>query len=143
MRWPARWRFVVGAREAVGLHREALTEAEGDDTLEAEIHLRLAEGVIMTEDRNRGLEHAELVVQAASRAGDAALRCNALAMFGFLHFRGGRGIPREQMDEALALERSLPQWQVTAQRRRPTVSSSSGRASSSSPGDSSRVAAKT
>ncbi len=103
---------VVGPRDAVGLYREALTEAEGDDTLEAEIHLRLAAIVIVTEDRNRGLEHAEMAVQAASRAGDAALRCNALATFGFLHFREGRGIPREQMEEALALELSLPQWQV-------------------------------
>jgi DNA-binding CsgD family transcriptional regulator len=104
---------VVGLREAVDLLREALAEVEGDDALEAEIHLSLADGVSETEDRDRGLAHAELAVQAASRVGDAALRCNALAMFGLLHFSCGRGIPREQMDEALALERSLPQWPLT------------------------------
>ena len=94
-------------REAVALLREALAEVEGDDALEAEIHLSLAEGVTEGE---RGLEHAELAVQAASRVGDAALRCNALAKFGLVHFSCGRGIPRERMAEALALERSLPQW---------------------------------
>ena len=101
---------VASMREAVELLREALSEVEGDDALEAEIHLSLADGVSETEGRDRGLAHAELAVQAASRVGDAALRCNALAMFGLLHFGCGRGIPRERMDEALALERSLPQW---------------------------------
>ena len=70
---------------------------------------------MVTEERHRGLTHAELAVEAASRAGDAALRCRALATFGFLHFRGGRGIPRERMEEALALERSLPQGPLTGE----------------------------
>jgi len=105
---------VVGARQAVDLYREALAEAEGDDALVAAIHLSLAGGVAVTEDWNHGLEHAELATQAASRAGDPALRCNALATFGFLHFREGRGIPRERMEEALTLERSLMQWPRTA-----------------------------
>jgi DNA-binding CsgD family transcriptional regulator len=105
---------VVGPREAVDLYREALAEAQGDDALEAEIHLSLAGGVAVTEDWNRALVHAELAVQAASRVGDAGLRCNALATFGLLHFREGRGLPREQMEEALALERSLAQWPMTA-----------------------------
>jgi DNA-binding CsgD family transcriptional regulator len=105
---------IVGPREAVDLYREALAEAEGDDALVAEIHLSLAGGVAVTEDRNRGLAHAELAVQAASRVGDAALRCDALATFGFLHFREGGGVPRERMEEALALERSLAQWPLPA-----------------------------
>jgi DNA-binding CsgD family transcriptional regulator len=98
----------VGMREAIDNCRQALVEAEGDDALEAEIHLTLAELVKAAEDWNLGLEHAELAVQAASRAGDAALRCKALAAFGFLHFRAGRGIAHEQMEEALALEKTLP-----------------------------------
>ena len=102
-------------RKAVDLYREALAEAEGDAALEAEIHLNLAGIVMVTEDRNRGLTHAELAVEAASHAGDARLRCRALATFGFLHFRVGRGIPREQMEEALALERSLPQGPLTGE----------------------------
>jgi DNA-binding CsgD family transcriptional regulator len=105
---------VLGDREAIDLYREALAEAEGDDALVAEIHLSLGPAVAVTEDGNRGLEHTELAVQAASRTGDAALRCRALAEFGFLHFREGLGIPRERMEEALALERSLPQLQLTA-----------------------------
>jgi DNA-binding CsgD family transcriptional regulator len=101
---------VVDRGKAVDLYREALAEARGNAALEAEIHLNLATNVIATEERHRGLTHAELAVEAASHAGDAALRCRALATFGFLHFRAGRGIPREQMEEALTLERSLPDW---------------------------------
>jgi hypothetical protein len=103
----------VDSCKAVDLYREALAEAEGDPALEAEIHLSLADLVRVTEDQNRGLAHAELAVEAASRAGDAALRCKALATFGLLHFWIGRGIPSERMEEALALERSMPQWPLT------------------------------
>jgi DNA-binding CsgD family transcriptional regulator len=102
--------LVDGPREAVDLYREALADAEGDAALRAQIHLRLADDVSETEDRERGLAHAELAVQAASRADDSTLRCEALASFALLHFGVGRGIPRERMDEALALERSLLQW---------------------------------
>jgi DNA-binding CsgD family transcriptional regulator len=101
---------VVSRSKAVDLYREALGEARGDPALEAEIHLNLAGEVIATEEQHHGLTHAELAVEAASHAGDDTLRCRALATFGFLHFRSGRGIPREQMEEALALERSLPEW---------------------------------
>jgi DNA-binding CsgD family transcriptional regulator len=101
-------------RKGVDLYRDALVEAEANPAIEAEIHLNLADLVRVTEDQNQGLAHAKLAVEAASRAGDAALRCRALATFGFLHFWNGRGIPRERMEEALALERSLPaeQWPV-------------------------------
>ena len=104
---------MVSVREAVDLFQDALTEVEGDDAMEAEVLLSLADAVSEMEDRERGLAHAELAVQAAARVGDPALRCNALAMFGLLHFACGRGIPRDQMKEALALERSLPQWPLT------------------------------
>ena len=103
---------LVGPRKAIELSREALAQAEGDPALEAEIHLNLA---ALWRDRNRGLTHAELAVEAATRAGDAALRCRALAQFGLLHFRRGRGIAREQMEDALALERSLPQAPLTGE----------------------------
>jgi DNA-binding CsgD family transcriptional regulator len=98
--------YLVGPGEADDLYRDALVEAEGDAALEAEIHINMAD---LRRDERRGLAHAELAVEAASRAGDVALRCSALAIYGFQHFRAGRGIPREQMKEALALERSLPQ----------------------------------
>ena len=105
---------VRSAREAVGLYREALAEAEGDAVLEAEIHLRLADLMRFTDDRDDGLEHAEVAVRAASRAGDAALRCKALATFGLTQFRLGRGVPQQEMEEALRLERSLPDWPLGA-----------------------------
>jgi DNA-binding CsgD family transcriptional regulator len=108
---------VVDRGNAVDLYREALGEARGNPALEAEIHLKLATEVIASEERHRGLTHAELAVEAASHVDDAALRCRALATFGFLHFRVGRGIPREQMQEALALERSLPEWPLNYEAR--------------------------
>jgi DNA-binding CsgD family transcriptional regulator len=100
--------FAVEERRAIKLYREALAQAEGDSALMAEIHMNLAGLVMVTEEQHHALAHAELAVEAASRTGDATLRCRALANFGFLHFRGGRGIAHEQMEEALALEQSLP-----------------------------------
>jgi hypothetical protein len=82
---------VDGPSEAVGLYREALVEAQGDEALEAEIQLRLAGTVAETDDRRSGLAHAELAVERASRVDDAALRCRALSMYGLLRF--GRRIP--------------------------------------------------
>ena len=97
-------------QDAVALYREALSEAEGDDALQATIHLRLAGLMRLTEGIERGMEHGELAVRAASRVGDAALRCRALAAYGLMHFNTGRGIPTAEMEEALSLERSLAEW---------------------------------
>ena len=97
-------------QDAVALYRDALLEAEGDDALQATIHLRLAALMRFTEGIELGMEHGELAVRAASRVGDAALRCRALAAYGLMHFNSGRGIPTEEMEEALSLERSLPEW---------------------------------
>jgi DNA-binding CsgD family transcriptional regulator len=103
--WDAR-----GPREALVICQEALAEAEGDDALVATIRLDLADlmrGFVEGASSDRGLEQTELSVAAAQRTGDPALRCRALAMFGLLNFIAGRGIPRAEMEEALALERSL------------------------------------
>jgi len=97
-----------GPREGMEVLRLALDEALGDDALIADIHTELATVVMVSEDRNRGLEHAELAVQAAMRTSDDTLRCRALAAYGRLHFRIGLGIPQARMEEALALERALP-----------------------------------
>jgi DNA-binding CsgD family transcriptional regulator len=99
-----------GPHDAVVLYREALAEAEGDDALRAVIHLGLAGVMRFTVGNERDMEHGELAAQAASRVGDAALRCRALAAYGLMHFNTGRGIPTAEMDEALSIERSLPDW---------------------------------
>jgi DNA-binding CsgD family transcriptional regulator len=103
-------RVTTSARGAVSLYRQALAEAEDDDTLQAEIHLSLASLMRFSEGVERGIEHGELAVRAAERVGDIALRCRAFAAYGLLHFNGGRGIPRAEMEEALRLERSLDEW---------------------------------
>ena len=103
-------RISRSARDALSLYREALSEAGDDDALQANIHLSLASLMRVSDGVERGLEHAEHAVRAASRDGDASLRCRALAAFGLLHFNAGRGIPGAEMDEALRLERSLGGW---------------------------------
>jgi DNA-binding CsgD family transcriptional regulator len=97
-----------GWHEALALCQAALVEAEGDDAVEARAHFSIAE-ILRFHGREgeRGLKHAELAVLAAERAGDPLLRCEALAQFGLMHFVAGRGVPRAEMEEALALERSL------------------------------------
>jgi DNA-binding CsgD family transcriptional regulator len=100
----------AGPQPAVALYREALSEAEGDDALEATMYLGLAGHAGWSGGFERGVEHAELAVRAASRAGDAALRCRALAQYGFMQFSTGRGIPTETMEEAISVERSLAEW---------------------------------
>lgn len=96
-------------REAEALYDQAPAEASEADALEAMIHLRLAHLMRFSEGVERGVAHAELAVRAASRVHDVPLRCRAIAAHGMLHFNAGRGIPRAEMDEALRLERSLPE----------------------------------
>src|SRR4029453_57652 len=60
----------------------------------------------------QGLDHAELAVATARRTGDPVLRCRALASAGLLRFNAGKGVPEAEMEEALVLERSLPDWPI-------------------------------
>jgi DNA-binding CsgD family transcriptional regulator len=94
---------------AIALNRQALAEIGADDALEATIHLRLAELMRFDEGIEHGIEHGELAVRAASQVGDAVLRSRAFASYALQHFSAGRGIPTG-MEEALAFERSLPEW---------------------------------
>jgi DNA-binding CsgD family transcriptional regulator len=95
---------------SVPLYRDALAEAGDDDKLQATINLRLGSLLRWSESVEQGFEHGVLAVHAAARAGDDTLRCLALAAYGELHFRSGRGIPVQEMEEALALEQSQPGW---------------------------------
>jgi DNA-binding CsgD family transcriptional regulator len=99
----------AGSRGAVALCHQALAEAEGDDGLEATIHLGLADLMVWREGVERGVSQAELAVRAASRTDDVALRCRALAFHALWYYLAGRGTPRAEMDEAIALERALPE----------------------------------
>lgn len=103
-------RVQASPQDAVALYHEALSEGQGDDELEATIHLRLAALMRFTEGFERGMEHGEIAVRAAYRVGDTALRCRALAAYGLMHFNTGCGIPMVEMEEALSLERSLAEW---------------------------------
>ena len=103
-------KYARGPREAMALYRDALAEAEGDDALEAlgSISVRRA-GMRFQQGVDLGVEHATLAVRV-DVVEDTTLRCRALAAYGLLHFNAGRGIPRAEMDEALALERTLTEW---------------------------------
>jgi DNA-binding CsgD family transcriptional regulator len=100
--------FYTEPREAENLYEQALAETDGDDALEATVHMRLADSMRWGAGIERGLAHAALAVQAASRTDDVVLRCCAVATHADWQFRAGRGIARAEMEEALALERSLP-----------------------------------
>jgi DNA-binding CsgD family transcriptional regulator len=103
----------VGLSQGVARYGEALLEAGTDDALLAEIHLALADGIKDTEDGRLALDHAELAIECASRLADQALKCKALALYSLLYSRIGLGAARRQLDEALALERALPDSQRT------------------------------
>ena len=100
-----------GRRAPEELYRRALSEASGDDsTLEATIHLRLAMMMRWGRGLETGPDHADRAVGAAMRSDDLAVRCRALAVQASWQFRAGLDLPRAQLEEALALERSLPGW---------------------------------
>lgn len=97
----------TGPRAGVALYREALECARGDDALEAEIHLQLADALRFTSGLPSSEPHAAAGLRAAERAADDELLCRALAVFGLIHFKLGRGIHREVMTRAVALEERL------------------------------------
>jgi len=116
---PGSERAMIGARlagvqpsvqDAVALYREALAEAEGDDAVQAMIHLHLADLVRFTEGAERAVAHAELAVHAAAQVDDVALRCRVVGVYGFMQFDAGRGISTVEMEEAVSLERTLAGW---------------------------------
>ena len=94
--------------QAEALYEQALAESDEDDALGATTHLRLAALMQWGEGIERGLAHSEQAAGMASNTDDVALRCCALAVHGDWQFRAGRGIARREMDEAVALERTLP-----------------------------------
>ena len=99
-----------GRREPEALYEQALDEASGDDGLEATIHLRLSGMQRWGAGVERGAEHADLALRAAKRSGDLSLLAEALVEQACWQLRAGNGFPRDQADEALRLERTLPDW---------------------------------
>jgi DNA-binding CsgD family transcriptional regulator len=97
----------AGPRDGVALYGQALRETRGDDALEAEIQLELANTLRLIADLPRADAHARAAVGAAERAGDDELLCRALSVAGLVHFNLGRGLDRAMMERALALEESL------------------------------------
>jgi DNA-binding CsgD family transcriptional regulator len=96
-----------GAVDAVALWREALTEAGGDEELEARILCELGQFLRFTEGTEPALQHLQAAVEAAERIGDHALTCRATAAYALVHFNSGRGVAREANERALALEAAL------------------------------------
>jgi DNA-binding CsgD family transcriptional regulator len=96
-----------GPRDGIARLEEALGHTEGDHALEAAIELELADTLRYATGPRSAEPHAVAAVRAAERAEDDGLLCAALAVFGLIDFRLGRGIDREAMARALALEESL------------------------------------
>ena len=102
------------APASIPLYEQALAETVGsaatDDRLQATIHLRLANAMNWGAGWQQRMYHAELSSRAASRVDDAALYAHALAGRCVTRFYAGYGLDVAAMDEAVALERTLPSW---------------------------------
>ncbi|HEX2112546.1 MAG TPA: helix-turn-helix transcriptional regulator [Gaiellaceae bacterium] len=96
-----------GPREGIAHLEEALSHTGCEHALEAAIELELADTLRFATGVLSAEPHAVAAVRAAKRAEDDALRCAALAVLGLIRFRLGRGIDREAMARAVALEESL------------------------------------
>jgi DNA-binding CsgD family transcriptional regulator len=99
--------WATGPRDGIACFREALTQTGGDDALEAEIQLELADSLRFASGLGSALPHAQAAIAAAERAGNDELLCRALAVFGLVHFKLGRGIDRDVMARAVALQEAL------------------------------------
>jgi DNA-binding CsgD family transcriptional regulator/tetratricopeptide (TPR) repeat protein len=100
-------RFATGPHAGVSLYREALAQTDGDDALEAEIHLELADTMRFASGLPSAQRHAQAAVDAAERAADQELLCRALAVYGLVYFKLGHGIHEEAMTRAVSLQDSL------------------------------------
>ena len=94
--------------EAESLYAEALTEARGDDALEAEVHHRVAL-LLPTLNRFRDAEApARAALELAKRSSDPVRVVQALVPATMIAFTRGRGVSTEMMERALALEPLCP-----------------------------------
>jgi DNA-binding CsgD family transcriptional regulator len=96
-----------GPQDGIARLEEALAHTEGDHALAAAIELELADTLRYATGPRSAESHAAAAVREAELAEDDALRCAALAVFGLVNFRLGRGIDHEAMARAVALEESL------------------------------------
>ena len=107
-------KFYGRPREAEKLYRQALVEADGDVATEALAHLRQADLMRWGDGIDAGMAHATRAVEAASRTDDRSLQCMARGTLGEWQFRAGRGIQHSAMEQAVSLERTLPDWPLVS-----------------------------
>jgi DNA-binding CsgD family transcriptional regulator len=98
-----------GPPRSIRSYVDALAVAQ-DHALRASIHLRLADAMGWGDGTTEQIRHAELAVAEASRTSDSTLMCRALGIYGAASFYAGRGVLAPTMSEAMAVERSLPEW---------------------------------
>lgn len=110
------WRLATARqdeRSAYELSRQSLAEAGDDHALRARIHLEMATHAWCLGDLARSAEHCRTAADEADRSGDAALIASALSEVAHMDTFLGRGLPRQQMARAIALEesaRDIPAW---------------------------------
>ena len=93
-------------RVAEALLEQAITEAGDDDRVRARAEARLA-AILSNRGKFRAeLSHARAAVAAAERCGDPGLLAQTLATQAVSAFFNGQGINSEQLQRAVALERS-------------------------------------
>lgn len=96
--------YLEDRHEAVTLLNRALHEAGDTPELLGWIHAVLARAHAWTHDVDGGLEHARTALRLADRNGDAALLFLALTAVAMCEIFAGKGLPRRQLERALALD---------------------------------------
>ena len=86
--------------------RVAVGDARAEPALLAEVHAVLANILFPMMDPAAAGEHASLAVELAEQAGEPALLALALCSATRIDFYAGRGLDRQRLERALALESS-------------------------------------
>ena len=114
----ALWRIAMVRGEVDGIatadpiYERALAEPDVRPSLAARIHQSLAYGLMLEGHMDRGSAHAREALRLAERESGPAPLAMALGMLGLFEFCLGRGVRRDIMERALALEEAAgqPLW---------------------------------
>lgn len=97
-----------GAEGAADLYRQALAEAEGDETVEADVHQQLAWTMSWLGEVRAALDHATRAVELTERSDDLRVVASALVSRAQYEFHLGMDSARTWLERAEEIERQHP-----------------------------------
>ena len=89
--------------------QQALLDAEGDVSLQARIHMRLA---IFESDPERAAAHGDAAVRLIDAEEDPSLLAFALFALFYAEVQSGRAIRMDLLERALSVEPQVPTWEA-------------------------------